>query len=153
MKKEEERTGRSLKQLNYLFGEKEAVYHGFAVKLGVSDSVMKILYALYDNGDGGRCPLREILRRSALSKQTANSALRKLEKEGILFLESDSGKTKTVRLTSAGKTFARKTAGRLMKMENEIFSEWSEGDMQKYIGFEERFLLQIRKKLKEFRPL
>ena len=67
----------SLQRFNYLFGETDALYHELALKLGLSDSAMKILYVICDTGEP--CLLREICRRSGLSKQTLNSALRKLE--------------------------------------------------------------------------
>ena len=67
------------------------------MKLGLSDSAMRILYALCDLGD--RCPLQSICRRSGLSKQTVNSAIRKLEQEGILYLEQATARAKQVCLT------------------------------------------------------
>lgn len=69
-----------LKRYNYLFGEIEAVYHEISLQMGLSDSVSRILYAICDEGD--RCPLSLICRRTGLSKQTVNSALRRLEEEG-----------------------------------------------------------------------
>ena len=51
-----------LRRYNYLFGETEAAYHEAFLKLGLSDSAMKILYAICDSGDS--CLLQEICRRS-----------------------------------------------------------------------------------------
>ena len=39
----------ALKRYNYLFGETDAVYHEISLKLGLSDSAMKILYTICDN--------------------------------------------------------------------------------------------------------
>ena len=75
-----------MKRFNYLLGEMDAVYHEMALKLGLSDSAMIILYTICDQGDG--CLLQNICRYSGMSKQTANSAIRKLEAEGIIYLES-----------------------------------------------------------------
>ena len=41
---------KKLKRYNYLIGETEATYHEISLKLGLSDSAMKILYAICDNG-------------------------------------------------------------------------------------------------------
>ncbi len=68
---------RDMKRFNYLLGEMDAVYHEISLKLGMSDSAMIILYTICDIGDC--CLLTEICRLSGLSKQTVNSALRKLE--------------------------------------------------------------------------
>ena len=43
------------RRINYLIEETDAVYHEIAVRLGLSDSVMLILYALEDAG--GQIPL------------------------------------------------------------------------------------------------
>ena len=71
-----------MKRYNHLVGEINAVYHEISLNLGLSDSAMVILYSICDNGDS--CLLQEISRRSGVSKQTINSAIRKLEKEGII---------------------------------------------------------------------
>lgn len=65
---------------------------------------MIILYTICDNGES--CLLQEISRRSGVSKQTINSAIRKLEKEGIVYLESVGAKNKNVCLTDEGKQLA-----------------------------------------------
>ena len=61
------------RRINYLIEETDAVYHEIAVRLGLSDSVMLILYALEDAG--GQIPLTTIYRQTGASKQTVNSAL------------------------------------------------------------------------------
>lgn len=64
-------------RINYLTSEMDAVYHRASLKLGISDSVSLILYTIYDAG--GSCLLSEIYKKSGISKQTVNSALRGLE--------------------------------------------------------------------------
>lgn len=72
-------------RINYLTSEMDAVYHRASLKLGISDSVSLILYTIYDAG--GSCLLSEIYKKSGISKQTVNSALRGLEGKGILALQ------------------------------------------------------------------
>lgn len=69
-------THAQLKRYNHLLGELEAVYHDLSYQLGMSDSVSKILYTLCC--EGGPCRISDICLCSGLSKQTVNSALRKL---------------------------------------------------------------------------
>ena len=59
-----------MKQFNLLMSQTEEAYHEAAVKLGLSDSVMLILYTLccFD----GECLLNDIT--AGASKQTINSA-------------------------------------------------------------------------------
>lgn len=131
-----------MKRYNHLLGEIEATYHEMSLKLGLSDSAMVILYTICDEGDS--CPLAEISRRSGLSKQTVNSAIRKLEAEGILYLEKTGSKSKTVCLTGKGKNLAGRTALRLLSAENAILASWPRQDVEKYLELTERFLAALK---------
>lgn len=139
-------TSKEIKRYNHLIGEIDAVYHEMSLKLGVSDSVMTILYTICDHGDC--CLLQEICRRSGVSKQTINSAIRKLEREGIVYLEPAGGKNKNVCLTETGKRLAGQTAAQIIDAENEIFASWPEEDVNRYLELTERFLGAIREKSK-----
>ncbi len=139
---------KDMKRLNYLVSEIDATYHELALKLGISDSVMTILYTICDNGES--CPLQEICHRSGVSKQTINSAIRKLEAAGIVYLEQASAKSKTVCLTEEGKLFAQQTAIRIIAAENEIFASWSKEDVNQYLELTARFLTAIKEKTKNF---
>ena len=140
-------SSRDMKRFNHLLGEIEAVYHEMALKFGQSDSVMNILYTICDYGES--CPLQEICRRSGISKQTINSALRKLEREGIVYSEQAGVKGKNVCLTEKGKELAGDTAVRVIEVENGILASWPEEDVKKYLELTERFLVGIKEKAKE----
>ncbi|MDE6944312.1 MAG: MarR family transcriptional regulator [Lachnospiraceae bacterium] len=133
---------REMKRYNYLIGEIDATYHEMSTKLGLSDSVMRILYTICDNGTD--CPLQKICRLTGLSKQTINSALRKLENEGVIYLEPLGPKNKNVCLTESGKRMAEQTAGRIMMMENAIFASWPREDMERYVALTETYLQDLR---------
>ena len=133
---------KEMKRYNHLLGEIEATYPEMSLKLGLSDSAMSVLYTICDEGES--CPLSEICRRSGLSKQTVNSAIRKLEADGILYLEKAGVRSKTVCLTAAGKELAGRTALRLLNVENAILASWPRQDVEKYLELTERFLTALR---------
>lgn len=133
-----------LNRFNYLFGETEAAYHEVSLKMGYSDSAMKILYAICDNG--GSCPLRTIRRRSGLSKQTMNSAIRKLEAEGVLYLENAGARAKNACLTDAGRAVAERTAMRIQQIENDILACWTKEEVETYLRLTERFLADFKER-------
>lgn len=135
---------KEMKRFNYLIGEIDAAYHEMSLKLGLSDSAMRILYTICDNGEC--CLLQEICRRSGVSKQTINSAIRKLEKEGIVYLEPAGTRNKNVCLTDKGKRLAERTAARMIEAENDIFASWKKEDVEKYLELTERFLIAFREK-------
>lgn len=126
-----------LHRINYLGAEMDALYHQVSRKLGISDSVMRALYTIYDNG--GTCLLSDIYKQSGISKQTVNSAMRKLESDAILYLEPEKGRGKRVRLTEKGERYVEKTVARLYAAECEVFSGWPEEEIDTYIRFMEKF--------------
>lgn len=134
-----------MKRFNLLMSEMDAAYHDAALKLGMSDSVMLVLYTLCSCG--GECMLGDIT--SGVSKQTVNSALRKLESEGIVYLETFEGRKKKVYLTKKGRQLARDTVFRVIEVENGIFTSWSDEEKRIYIELTQRYLAEFKEKVKE----
>lgn len=137
----------SNKRYGYLSSEIEAAYHEASLRLGLSDSAMRILYALCF--DGTERLLSDIIRLSGISKQTINSSLRKLEQDGIVYLEMVDHRKKRVCLTEKGRDFAQNSVMKILKIENEIFDSWSKADQDKYMQLTEQFLIAFREKTKE----
>lgn len=136
-----------LKRFNYLTAEIDAVYHEAARKLGLSDSAMLILYTICNNGE--ECPLQDIMRLSGISKQTVNSALRKLEGENIVYLEAFGGRRKKICLTEKGKALTKNTVFRVIEMENDIFDSWTGEERRLYVELTQRYLASFKEKIKE----
>ena len=135
------------RRINYLIEETDAVYHEIAAGFGLSDSVMLILYALEDAG--GQIPLTTIYRQTGASKQTVNSALRKLEADGHILLRMADGKRKIVCLSDTGRQLAARSAGRLLAAENEIYGAWPKEDLEAYLRLTEKYLKELREKAKQ----
>ncbi len=136
-----------IKQFNYLTSEIDAVYHKAALKFGLSDSAMMILYAVCSNGESS--PLSNIYKLFGVRKQTINSALRKLEAEGIVYLELFQGKKKNICLTERGKRLAENTAVRLLKAESDILNSWSKSEWEQYVELTKRYLTAFQDKIEE----
>lgn len=136
-----------MKRFNHLTSEIDAVYHEAALKLGLSDSAMLILYTICNYGDS--CMVSDICHLSGTSKQTINSALRKLETEGLIYLENINGRKKSVHLTEKGKNAAEHTVARLIGMENEVFNSWTETERKMYLDLTQRFLNEMKEKLSQ----
>ena len=136
-----------LSRINLIMAETDGVYHDAAVRLGLSDSALRILYALRTQGGG--CDLSGLPRLTGLTKQTINSALRKLEQEGVVTLSAAGGRKKRLCLTEKGHILTEQTVDRLMGLENAIFDHWPEQDMQLFLELNQRYLTQLREKIKE----
>lgn len=105
-------------QYTYLAGEINALYHEAAVKMGISNSVQNILYVLCEKD--GQCLQSEISKLTGISRQTINSAIRKLEKEEIVYLEQGKGRNTILCLTEKGRKFSLEKIMPLHKIEHKI---------------------------------
>lgn len=146
----EQITSEGMRRFNHLVSETDAAYHEAALKMGMSDSIMQIMYILCDKG--GDCPLGEICRLSGISKQTINSALRKLEAEGIVYLEASGRRKKRVCLTEQGRKLAEETVVKLIEIENGILDSWSRQELEQYLELTRRYLDSFRAKVRELEP-
>ena len=104
-----------VKRINYLHSEINNVFHEMSQQMGLSDSISCILYTICNFGDS--CLLTDIINMTGIPKQTVNSALRKMEGDGYLQLETTQMRRKKVVLTEEGKLLTRKTAEQMIRME------------------------------------
>ena len=126
-----------IRRINYLTSESKAIYHLSSLKLGISDSVSMVLYAIYVNGEA--CLLSDIYKSFGISKQTINSAIRSLEADGVLYLEQHTGRSKMVVLTDKGKAFVQTTVARLYQAELGALDSWTEDEISTYLRLMEKY--------------
>lgn len=134
------------RRYNRIISEIDAVYHEIALKQGFSDSAMQILYILADNN--GSCLLKQLVKQCGFPKQTVNSALRRLEKENILYLKSANGKAKQIFLTEKGTSVVHNTVDKIIAAENKIYGSWKPEEWKTYMELTERYLREVREEMK-----
>lgn len=127
----------------YLAGEINALYHEAAVKMGLSDSAQNILYVICKKE--GQCLQSEISKLTGISRQTINSAIRKLEKDGIVYLEQGKGRNTILCLTEKGKEFALEKIYPLYEIENKIWNEWTTEEQQQYLALTKKYRDGLKK--------
>lgn len=127
----------AIHQINYLTSEMESLYHQASLKLGITDSVSIVLYTIYDAKEN--CLLSDIYKKSGISKQTVNSAIRSLEADGILYLEQYTGRAKKIILTEEGKKYVNSTVAKLYKAEVQAFDSWSTEEINSYVRLMEKY--------------
>ena len=79
-----------------------------------------------------------------------NTAIHKLVKEDILYLEDGEGKNKKVFLTDKGKTIVDQKIRPLLDAENAVFSSWSIQDQRELIRLTEKYLVDMGDKVSTF---
>lgn len=134
-----------VRQINNIINETESVYHQASLSLGLSDSESMILYAIYE--DTNICLLSDVYKKTGICKQTVNSALRKLEKRELLFLENYNGKLKKIVLTNSGEIFVEKTVAKIYQAEINVFNDWSKEEIENYIYLLEKYKNTLQKKV------
>ncbi len=128
--------------VNTLAAELETIYHQAALKVGLTDSAMLVLYHLLDNG--GSCLLNNISKETGVSKQTINSAIRALEKDEIIYLSASSGRFKTVHLTEKGKLHAENTVAKIFTAEANSYANWSEDEITTYVRLFQKYVNSLQ---------
>ena len=90
-------------QFNRLYRELDEIYHIYAKEHGLSDSALWILYSLVESNT--RMTQKDMCRLWHRPPQTINSALKRLEAQGMLKLipAAASQKTKEIVLTDSGR--------------------------------------------------
>ena len=132
-------------RINYLTSEMDSIYHQASLRLGISDSVSIILYTIQDKGES--CLLSDVYKSSGVSRQTVNSAIRRLEADGVLYLEPYAGRAKKIVLTDKGRDYIRQTVARLLEAEIRAFDGWSEDEIKTHIGLMEIYTESLRKQI------
>lgn len=131
----------------YLSAEITSLYHEAAVKMGISDTVLNILYVLCERE--GQCLQSDIFRLTGISRQTINSAIRKLEQDGLAYLEQGEGRNTLVCLTEKGHDFSAEKVRPLFQIENKIWNEWTVDEQERYLLFTQKYRDSFRKYLHE----
>ena len=134
-------------QYTYLAGEINALYHEAAVKMGISDSVQNILYVLSEKD--GKCLQSEISKLTGISRQTINSAIRKLEKKELVYLEQGKGRNTILCLTEKGEKFSLEKMHPLREIERKIWNEWTPEEQQQYLTLTKKYRDGLKKYLKD----
>lgn len=135
------------REYDYLSAEINSLYHEAAVKMGISDTVLNILYVLCERD--GQCLQSDIFRLTGISRQTIHSAIRKLEQDGLAYLKQGEGRNTTVRLTEKGRDFSNEKILPLFQIEDKIWGAWTIDEQEKYILFSKTYRDLLKRYLHE----
>lgn len=136
-----------VQEFNRLYKELDELYHETALKMGMSDSGFAIMYVVCVLGDG--CMQRDICREAYVSKQTVNSSIRNLEKNGYLYLEQGSGRDKHIRLTEKGNSFVEERVRPVVEAEDHAFQDMIPEERKEFIRLSGKYVENFRHILKE----
>mgnify|MGYP000006408167 FL=1 len=113
--------------------EQNAIYHAAAAKFGLTDTELWVLYCISEL-DEDRTQ-QDLCRRGFYAKQTINTAITGLAKDGLVELIPIPGTRnhKRIHLTPAGRELAARTALPLKAAEEAAYGRFSEEELLAYL--------------------
>ena len=141
--------GRIIDQIEQQRKEQDAIYHGVAVRHGLSDTALWVLYILHITP--GDCTQQDLIRQCCFSKQTINTAVAGLVKKGALTLEMIPGtrNLKRLLLTQAGEAVIAEAVHPMREAEKRAYGALSEAELEQYLSMTERLTQSLRREIKE----
>ena len=133
---------------NQLLKECDNIYHDAAVRAGLSDCAFWILYALWETDH----PMTqsEIGDNASMPRQTVNSALKKLEKDGYLTLEKIDGKMgKSIHLTQAGEEFIQTHISPIATAEERVCAQFTQQEQEIFLSTFRTLIDRLKAEIEE----
>ncbi|MEY8232633.1 MarR family winged helix-turn-helix transcriptional regulator [Oscillospiraceae bacterium 50-16] len=136
-----------LAEYTRLHSEMDGLYHTLAVRAGLSDSALDILYALCVLGDG--CLQRDVCALSFTSKQTIHSSIRKLEQDGLLRLQPGQGREVHIRLTPQGSRLIQEKVLPILDLERQAMACLSPEERESFLRLTRQYISHFRTLIKQ----
>ena len=139
-------------EYNRIFRENDEIYREIAKMMGMSDSAFWILYMLREGeGQYTQSDIRTVL---CQPKQTVNTALKKLEQEGVLELQPMSDKrSKQVCLTVRGNHLASRTVDLVFGMERSAMEGLSPREQDTFLKIFRKYTQLLRTNAEKLRSV
>lgn len=121
---------RAYEALDSFWREQNQLYRDVAASFEISESAFNILYAIYLAGEKGIAQ-RDICVQMCIGKQTVNSSIHKLEREGVVVLESGPGRRGLLaHLTPVGLELAERTIVPMIEAELAALREFDDRELE-----------------------
>ena len=125
------------RRFNALSSEIDNLYHEAASLLGLSDTAMYLLYSLEEHGDG--IAQRDICLLYGFSRQSINSAVSTLVRDGVVELRKGEGRERSIFLTEKGRKLVAERIVPLIALEKSIVSDWSKEEWNMLLNLLQRY--------------
>ena len=121
---------RAYEAFDNFWREQNQLYRDVATSFGISESAFSILYAIFLAGEKG-ISQRDICVQMCIGKQTVNSSIHKLEREGVVVLKSGPGRRGLLaHLTPVGLKFAERTVAPMVEAELAALREFDDRELE-----------------------
>lgn len=137
-----------LEELNLIYKEIDEIYHAYAKEQNISDTNLWLLYFLYENSSTPYTQ-KEMCSLWHYPPQTINSALKNLEKQGIITFKPVTGnkKNKLVILTEKGHELTQKNIACLADAEQTAFLNMKKEERQTLLSLSGKYVELLKKEV------
>lgn len=132
----------TIQRFNRINDEINYLYHKASHKMGLADSEMIILYLLHDYE---QLTQSDIINRTGMTKQTVNSAIVRMEKDGWIQLGKRTQHRKIISFTVLGKQIVQEVLGPFIQAEEKIFDDWSQEEIDLFLKLNCRYRDELRR--------
>lgn len=138
-----------IEQIEQQQKEQDAIYHNLAVRYGMSDTVMWVLYMI--SSPEVAYTQQELCRQCFFPKQTINSAITNLVRNGYVELETIPGTRnhKKIILTSKGRELAANTTDVLQEAERRAYAKFTEAELNAYLEMTAKLTVYLREEIEK----
>lgn len=129
--------------------EQNAIYHAAAVKCGLTDTALWVLYCISEPDEDQT--QQDLCRRGFYAKQTINTAISGLMRNGFVELIPIPGTRnhKKIHLTSKGRELVDQTALPLKAAEERAYEKLSEEELSAYLETAHRLNEYLREEIEK----
>lgn len=138
-----------IEQIEKIQKEQESIYHHAAVRFGISDTVMWILYNIYESKE--IYTQQELCKKCFYPKQTVNTAVANLVKNGYVRLEMIPGtrNQKKILLTQAGIELAQNTTEYVKAAELRAYGKFSKEELRMLLDVNQKLTSYLREEMEK----
>ena len=135
-------------QIEQLQKEPDAIYHDAAVKCGLSDTAMWILYTVSEQER--EYTQKELCRQCFFAKQTVNTTIAVLVRNGYVMLEPIPGvrNQKKIVPTESGRRLAERTTDHVREAELGAYGKLTEKEFADYLETTSKLSAYLRDEMK-----
>lgn len=128
----------------------DKIYHELAVYFHMADSVLYILFSLYEMETP--CTPKDICDYCSTNKQTVHSALKTLEEQEYITISPSptNKKNRLVELTPKGKKLLQTTIQPINELEIAAFSELSDTEREQLLQLESKYFEAFCRQVEDF---
>lgn len=139
----------NLKTFNSLYYQQVSIYSSLIKKTGLSDSYYQILYLIRNNI--GLPYANKIADFTCVPKQTINSAIKKMQKEGLIQLvKQEKSKNKKIILTEKGNKYCEDTIDEITNLELKVFEKITNKECEEYFKVMKEFNEKLEREINSY---